>query len=123
MNNYELKMGLMNEISSELQDLNNLEAGGEEQKQVVENVTKLTNLVINMDAKAEDREVREEEQQERKKERWIKLGLGAATVGVTAWQLIDRHIKWRQLLKFEETGTISSSGGRQLVSNLFKMIK
>ena len=123
MNNNELKKELMNEISAQLLSLDSLEAGGEEQKQVVENVNKLTRLVIDIDSVQEGKLEKEREAKERKKERCIKIGLGAAGVGVTAWQIIDHHVKWKELLKFEETGTISSSGGRQMLSGLFKIVK
>ena len=116
MDNKTLKESLMDEILKELQSLNDLEPGSVEQQQVVENVNKLSKTIIEMEAKSE-------EKTDRKKERLVKLGLGAGALGLTAWQIILKITSRDKILKFEETGSISSSTGRRELNEIFKIIK
>lgn len=114
--NNEIKDALEEEILEEIKNLRLLEIGGEEQQQAVESISKMTKLIIEMNAKGE-------EEVENKKDRKIKIILGAGSILLTAWQIIDHHVKWKELLLFEEKGSIVSSGGRNLLKEIFRIIK
>lgn len=133
---------LEQEISEDLEGLQNLELGSEEYKVATEKVTKLMDKAIELKRiefefqKEENRKFEEstreenrllQEQKENqlkqeqlnvdKKHRWIQHGLTIITfiggILVTVWGT-------NKTLKFEETGTVTTSAGRAHIGNLFR---
>ena len=120
---------LRDELQREFENLKDMKSGTEEHKVGVDSLTKLLDRAIEMDKleadvqeKAENREVdaslKEKQMQEDKKDRIVKNCLTAvsliASVGLTVWGSCK---SW----KFEETGTITSTAGREFMKKLFHM--
>ena len=120
---------LRDELQREFENLKDMKSGAEEHKVGVDSLTKLLDRAIEMDKleadvqeKAENREVdvglKEKQMQEDKKDRIVKNCLTAvsliASVGLTIWGSCK---SW----KFEETGTITSTAGREFMKKLFHM--
>ena len=120
---------LRDELQREFENLKDMKSGTEEHKVGVDSLTKLLDRAIEMDKleadvqeKAENREVdiglKEKQMQEDKKDRIVKNCLTAvsliASVGLTIWGSCK---SW----KFEETGTITSTAGREFMKKLFHM--
>ena len=120
---------LRDELQREFENLKDMKSGTEEHKVGVDSLTKLLDRAIEMDKleadvqeKAENREVdvglKEKQMQEDKKDRIAKNCLTAvsliASVGLTIWGSCK---SW----KFEETGTITSTAGREFMKKLFHM--
>ena len=120
---------LRDELQREFENLKDMKSGTEEHKVGVDSLTKLLDRAIEMDKleadvqeKAENREVdaslKEKQMQEDKKDRIVKNCLTAvsliASVGLTVWGSCK---SW----KFEETGTIASTAGREFMKKLFHM--
>lgn len=120
---------LRDELQREFENLKDMKSGTEEHKVGVDSLTKLLDRAIEMDKleadvqeKAENREVdislKEKQLQEDKKDRIVKNCLTAvsliASVGLTVWGSCK---SW----KFEETGTITSTAGREFMKKLFHM--
>ncbi len=120
---------LRDELQREFENLKDMKSGTEEHKVGVDSLTKLLDRAIEMDKleadvqeKAENREVdvglKEKQMQEDKKDRIVKNCLTAisliANVGLIIWGSCK---SW----KFEETGTITSTAGREFMKKLFHM--
>ena len=120
---------LRDELQREFENLKDMKSGTEEHKVGVDSLTKLLDRAIEMDKleadvqeKAENREVdvslKEKQMQEDKKDRIVKNCLTTvsliASVGLTIWGSCK---SW----KFEETGTITSTAGREFMKKLFHM--
>ena len=119
---------LREEIQTEIKELGELELGSEQYKSTVDGVTKLMDRVIEMekidierqeriDAREEENQIKMAEMNEERKDRIIKYILSAAgiiiPVGVTIWGT-------KVSLKFEETGTLTTTAGRNFINKLFK---
>ena len=120
---------LRDELQREFENLKDMKSGTEEHKVGIDSLTKLLDRAIEMDKleadvqeKAENREVdislKEKQMQEDKKDRFVKNCLTVisliANVGLTIWGSCK---SW----KFEETGTITSTAGREFMKKLFHM--
>ena len=114
-------------IDTDLEKLKGMEVGTEPYKSTVDSVTKLIDRMLEIDKfnnelneKIEARETEQEIERERmeheRKDRIIKNCLtGFSIVGgmaLTVWGTFKS-------LKFEETGTITSTAGRKFISGLF----
>lgn len=115
---------LVEEVSRELDELGSLDVGSEEYKTTVNGVTSLVDRVIEInkfDHDLEDRkkesELKENQMKEDVKDRWIRNGLTAVGIVVPTVLTIWGTFK---TLKFEETGTITTTSGRHFFKNLFK---
>lgn len=115
---------LVEEVSRELDELGSLDVGSEEYKTTVNGVTSLVDRVIEInkfDHDLEDRkkesELKKNQMKEDVKDRWIRNGLTAAGIVVPTVLTIWGTFK---TLKFEETGTITTTSGRHFFKNLFK---
>lgn len=115
---------LVEEVSRELDELGSLDVGSEEYKTTVNGVTLLVDRVIEInkfDHDLEDRkkesELKENQMKEDVKDRWIRNGLTAVGIVVPTVLTIWGTFK---TLKFEETGTITTTSGRHFFKNLFK---
>ena len=122
---------LEQEISEDLEGLKDLELGSEEYKVASGEVNKLMDKAIEFKRieldiqKEQNREFEEARERELKKEqlktdnkhKWIQHGLTVVTfiggVLVTIWGT-------NKTLKFEETGTVTTSAGRAHIGNLFR---
>ena len=119
---------LREEIQTEITELGKLELGSDKYKSTVDGVTKLVDRVIEMekndierqdriDAREEENQIKMEEMNVDRKDRIIKNILTAAgiiiPVGVTIWGT-------KISLKFEETGTVTTTAGRNFINKLFK---
>lgn len=119
---------LREEIQTEIEELGKLELGSDKYKSTVDGVTKLVDRVIEMekidierqdriDAREEETQIKMTEMNVDRKDRIIKNILTAAgiiiPVGVTIWGT-------KVSLKFEETGTITTTSGRNFINKLFK---
>lgn len=120
---------LREELQSEFEDLRDMKLGTEEHKIAADTVMKLMDRAIEIEKlenevqdKAENREIETDlktrQMNEDKKDRFVKNCLTAVSVvgglGLTIWGSCK---SW----KFEETGTITSTAGREFMKKLFHM--
>lgn len=120
---------LREELQSEFEDLRDMKLGTEEHKIAADTVMKLMDRAIEIEKlenevqdKAENREIetdlKTKQMNEDKKDRFVKNCLTAVSVvgglGLTIWGSCK---SW----KFEETGTITSTAGREFMKKLFHM--
>lgn len=118
---------LDNVIKQELEELEDMDAGSDGYKVTVEGVTKLMDKSIEMrrlanekQQKERDREqertLKEQQLADERKDRIVKNVIAVVTfVGggiLTIWGTLKS-------LKFEETGTVTSTAGRKFIGNLF----
>lgn len=124
-------MSLRNLIGVTVEDgfenLSEMEVGSDEYKTTVEQLTKMTDRIIEIDkleleretqeANREiDKELRVKQMKQDQLDRYIKHGLTAVSVlGGFAMTFWGAKASWR----FEETGTITSTPGRKFINNLF----
>lgn len=132
--NEELKDLLEEEIKDEIENLQSLTPGSKEHTEAVESLTKLYRLNID-EVKLEggfaevyennciekekiryEHEQKEKQLEEQKKDRWVKLGVDIAQIGLP---LLFYGVWMKKGFKFEETGTFTSSTFRGLI-NKFK---
>lgn len=118
--NKEIKRKLEKEISDELEILNNLEFGSDEEVKAVDNLVKLYKLKIEEDESQikikSDKEFKEKQLREQVKDRYFRTGIA---IGEVILPLIFYGIWMNKGFKFEETGTFTSGTFRNLI-NCFK---
>ena len=122
-----IKMSLKTLLNIAIEDgfdkLEKMEVGSEEYKSTVEQLTKMSDRVIDiekLDLEEEnqktDADLRLKQIKQEQVDKYIKHGLTAVSVLggliLTVW---GAKASWR----FEETGTITSTAGRKFVNNLF----
>lgn len=118
---------LQEEIKQEIEALEDMEFGSEEHKVAVDTVAKLMDKLNDMERieseyldKSESRtietDLKTEQMADEKKDRIIKNCLMAfgtlSSIGLTIWGT-------NKTIKFEETGTITTSAGRAFIQKLF----
>jgi hypothetical protein len=120
-----IETALKVEIEEELTELSNLDLGSAEHKAGVDSVTKLMDKAIELDElelklqEQEDRkrdyELKEKQAKDEKIDRIVKNVISAVgilvTAGITVWGT-------KTSLKFEETGSITTSIGRGFINKL-----
>ena len=121
--------GLAEEIVDELDDLKGLEMGTKEYEIAVNGITKLMDRAIEIDKMELDREHKEKSRELENKlklkeleidqrDKTIRNCLTGFSVGggilLTVWGTF-------KTLKFEETGTVTTSAGRKFVDNLLRL--
>lgn len=122
----DIKELLEAEVVDQLEGLRDLTLGTEEYKTTVDNIVKLTDRVIDIeklesenDEKAASREIendfRLKQMDEDRKDRWMRNGITVASIVIPTIVTIWGTFK---TLKFEETGTITTSMGRGFVNKL-----
>lgn len=132
-----IKELLSGEIVKEISSLSGLEAGSKEKSTAIEDLTKLYKLrieenkgewdaeekynrrVMEDDANARDEEMKRMQIAEQVKERYFRVGIAAAELMIP---LVFYGIWMKKGLKFEETGTYTSTTFRGLF-NRFKPTK
>lgn len=117
---------LTNVIDRNLEVLTEMEVGSETYKSTVDSTTKLIDRMLEIDKfnteyseKIEARETEQEIERERmeheRKDRIVKNIISAVSIGgglvLTVWGTIKS-------LKFEETGTVTSTAGRKAINSL-----
>lgn len=122
-----LKTLLDDAITNGFNKLDGMEVGSEEYKTTVDQLTKMTDRVIEIEKfeseednqksnREVDKDLRLKQMKQEQLDRYIKHGLTAVSVigGIvlTVW---GAKASWR----FEETGTITSTAGRKFINNLF----
>ena len=122
-----LKAMLEDAIENGFNELDGMKVGSDEYKTTVDQLTKMTDRIIEIEKVGNDvsnqnknREIEEKARlQEIKRDqidRYIKHGLTAVSIvsglALTVW---GAKASWR----FEETGTITSTAGRKFINNLF----
>lgn len=133
----ELRRMLEEEISDEIENLGNLEQGSEEHSEAVESIAKLYKLKLEEDRNEKETEkvkndfeelkkqneatkaLEEEKIKEAKIDRYCRIGV--TLVSVTLPLMVYGHW-YKRGLKFEETGTLTSTTLRGVISkfNPFK---
>lgn len=122
----EIKTILEEEIEDELNELSELELGSEKYDSAINGITKLMDRKIEMDKleserkeKVETRDIendfRSKQMDDEKKDRWVRNGISVASILVPTVVTIWGTYK---TLKFEETGTITTSMGRGFINKL-----
>lgn len=119
---------IRDEIENELGELGKLEVGSEEYKVAVDGVTKLVDKMVVLEKFQSDEENRRIDREwdhefklhqakEEKKDRRVKNGLSflgiAVPSGVAVWGAL-------KTFKFEETGSVTSTVGKNFINKLFK---
>jgi hypothetical protein len=126
----EIKSLLEGEIKTEIQDLSSLEPGSKEKSSAIEDLAKLYKLRIEetkngweygerYDASESEKQLRKVQLEEQVKDRYFRFG---AEVGAIVLPLIFYAIWMKKGLKFEETGTYTSTTFRGLF-NRFRPTK
>ena len=119
------------EIVSELENLARVQIGSEEYIANVDGVVKLLDRKINLEKTEAERTDRIEcrdaemdlklkQMKEDKNDRYLKHGITIVTTGGLAW------LYWKAFkasMKFEETGTIASDGGKDALKKVFNLFK
>lgn len=121
------KSQLSTEIKDELETLGKLQVGSDEHRSAVDSVTKLMDRAIELkklEAEIEKSEIdrendcyyKDQELKSNKKGRIVKEAIDIANIVVPTVLAV-----WGTLvtLKFEETGTVTTSAGRSFISKLF----
>jgi hypothetical protein len=133
------------ERSSIIEDINKLRemkntlpAGSKERQAIAEEIVKLCQVVNENDKLANEFFLRSEQNEiqdkknekdsemlavkadeEKKDKRWSR-GIQIAGLGVFLIDLGVKVYEWHRTMRFEETGTITSNTGRNLMGRLFK---
>lgn len=115
------------EIDDRLDELSKMKGGSDEYKVTVDGLTKVMDRKIEIEkqllesdrlAKQQefDNSMKAKQMKEERIDRIVKHGLTAlsivSSIGLTAWGTC-------KTLKFEETGTVTTSAGRNFIRNLF----
>lgn len=126
-----IKTALTDEVMDEVKELNKMQVGTEEYRIAVEGISKLADKAIELERleqehreKVESRNLENDlklmQMAEDRKDRRVKNGLTAAGIvlplSATIWGVLKS-------LKFEETGSVSSIVGRDLIKKLLPKLK
>lgn len=123
-----MKDRLKAELDKEFDKLNALSPSDEGYKEATERFAKVYSLYLDEEknqAEAEfkklqiqnDKLMKEAQLSETKKDRWWRVGLGAAGLVLP---LAIQTMWYKMGMKFEETGSFSSACSRSIFGNLFK---
>lgn len=122
-----LKTWLGVAIEDGFNKLDDMEVGSDEYKVTVEQLTKMSDRVIEIEkfeseeenqksTREIDKDLRLKQMRQEQIDRYIKHGLTAISViGGIALTIWGAKASWR----FEETGTVTSTAGRKFIGNLF----
>ena len=107
------------QIEKSMKELDNFEVGSEEYDKAVTSISKLMDRSIEITKAQNELDVKmdietaklEQEKEESKKERWIKIAGIAVPTGLTIWGTL-------KTFNFEKTGTVCSPIGRKFIDKL-----
>ena len=115
----QLLESLADELQIEFNALKDLKAGSEEYSRHVANIEKLWKLgQAEVKAVQESEELyyrREKDAKDKKIDRWLNIGIKLAEIGIPTGVYVAL---WKKGLKFEETGTYTSSMMKNLIQKL-----
>lgn len=122
-----MKTELKTEILDEIKELKSMQVGSDEHKAAVDSVTKLMDRAIELEkleVETESRDIdrvndnyyKEQEMKANKKDRIVKDIINVASIVIPTTLAV-----WGTFvtLKFEETGTVTTTAGRNFISKLF----
>lgn len=126
-----MKTLLRDEFRNEIKELGKLQIGSDEYKVAVDGVTKIADRLIEIDrlnmdfedkidSREIDKELRIKQMNEDKKDRKIKNALTVLTIGGNVLLVVWGTI---YTIKFEESGTLTTSAGRKFVNKIFSWLK
>lgn len=126
-----IKMLLREEIQEKTEALKELEVGSDEYKAAVDSVAKLTDRYIEfekLDSEIDDkREARQVEtylkKDQMKQDKKLTVWRTVVEVGLFVAQATVYYRAMKTSIKFEETGTITSSFGKASISSLTRIFK
>lgn len=121
-----VKRLLSEEIESEFSELKKMEVGSEQYKTAVDGITKLTDRIIEFEkleadtnekknTRLSDLELKQEQLQEEKKDRWIRNSIAAAGIVIPSVLTVWGTVKSFQ---FEKEGTVTTIMGRGFINKL-----
>jgi hypothetical protein len=125
--NEDLRNKIQKEIDHQIEDLGMVDGGSKEEQMICENICKLTDTLNRLDSTeldAFDKQERREAEKvknraahalevEKSKLKWDRVlfeGGKIVVPGILSWVFYNRALK--TILKYEETGRITSDGGR-----------
>lgn len=129
-----IKTNLVEEFNKQLKEVSKLEVGSDKYKVAVEGVTKLADRILEIEkleqseaeiggkweAQQEELNIKRDQMNEDKKDRWIKYGMEGVKIvggaGLAAWAFISS-------MHFEKEGTLTTEGGRAALKKLFGFMK
>ena len=126
-----MKTLLRDEFRNEIKELGKLQIGSDEYKIAVDGVTKIADRLIEIDrlnmdfddkvdSRELDKELKLKQMVEEKKDRKIKNALTVLTIGGNVLLVVWGTI---YTIKFEESGTLTTSAGRKFVNKIFSWLK
>ena len=130
-----IKNLLVEELSSQIEEVHKLEVGCEKYKTAVDGVAKLSDCVVEiekleqaesdniakLEAQKTEQELKANQMRDEKHDRWIRNGIEVAKflgcAGLTTWVYITS-------MRYEDKGIIpTTEGGRAALKSLFKFMK
>lgn len=126
-----IKMLLREEIQTEIEALGDMDVGSDEYKAAVDGIVKQTDRYIELeklDSEVEDKkEARQVEtylkKDQMKQDKKLAIAKIVVEVAVTGLQIAVYVGALNKTLKFEETGTVTTSFGKSAISSLSKIFK
>lgn len=115
MNN--IKTLLHNEIENEIDKIGEMTLGTPEHVKAVESWSKLVNSANEITKTEASIAQAEQQMADERKSRWVGYGFRLLEIGAP---LAMTWAGTKMVLKFEETGTITTTAGRQIIPKLFK---
>lgn len=115
MNN--IKTLLHNEIENEIDKIGEMTLGTPEHAKAVESWSKLVNSANEINKTEASIAQAEQQMADERKSRWVNYGFRLLEIGAP---LAMTWAGTKMVLKFEETGSITTTVGRQIIPKLFK---
>lgn len=112
-----IKTLLHEEIENEIEKIGEMTLGTPEHAKAVESWSKLVNSANEINKTEASIAQAEQQMAEEKKSRWVGYGLRLLEIGAP---LAMTWAGSKMVLKFEETGSITTTVGRQIIPKLFK---
>lgn len=112
-----IKTLLREEIETEIDKIGKMDIGTPEHAKAVESWSKLVNSANEINKTEASIAQAEQQMAEDRKSRWVGYGFRLLEIGAP---LAMTWAGTKMVLKFEETGTITTTVGRQIIPKLFK---
>ncbi len=112
-----IKTLLQNEIENEIDKISEMTLGTPEHVKAVESWSKLVNSANEINKTEASIAQAEQQMAEDRKSRWVGYGFRLLEIGAP---LAMTWAGTKMVLKFEETGSITTTAGRQIIPKLFK---
>lgn len=116
----DLKQQLSDEVISQLEKLKDAKLSSEEYKLATDGVTKVADRIIEIEKFEGEQAMKAQQAKDEKRDKIIRNVIEGTKVvggfGLAAWAFVKS-------MKFEETGTLTTQGGRSAINQLLKFIK